>query len=63
MVISYNQNLQFRIQCRKISKQNYNSIHYIFDIPKNLHNNMDIEIIAEVCTSQFYCKTKTPFKL
>jgi len=53
MVISYNQNLHLRIQCRKIQKQNDNSLHYIFYIIENPHNNMDMEINVEACTSMF----------
>jgi len=54
MVISYNQNLHFMIQCQKIQRQNYNSLHYIFDTIKDSHNNMDMEITAKVYTSLFY---------
>jgi hypothetical protein len=54
MVISYNHNLYFKIQCRKIQRQDYNSFHYILILQKNSHNNMDMEIVAEVCTSLFY---------
>jgi hypothetical protein len=54
MVILYNQNLQFRIQCKKIQGQNFNSLHYIFYVTKNSHNNMDMEIVVEVYTSLFY---------
>jgi hypothetical protein len=28
MVIAYNQNLHFRIHCKKLQKQNYNSFHH-----------------------------------
>jgi hypothetical protein len=56
MVISYNQTLHFRVYCWKIQRQNYNSVHYIFDTIENSHNNMDMEIVAEVCTYQFYWK-------
>jgi hypothetical protein len=32
------------------------TLHYIFDITKNPHNNMDMKITAEVCISLFYWK-------
>jgi hypothetical protein len=35
MIISYIQNLHFKIQCREIQKQDYNSLHYIFDTTEN----------------------------
>jgi len=54
MVISYYQNLQFKIQCRKIVRQSYNLIHYIFYILENSHNNMDMEITTKVCTFWLY---------
>ncbi len=56
MVISYNQNLHFKIQCKKNPEQNYNSFHYIFDITKNSHNNMNMQITAEVYTFLFQSK-------
>jgi len=28
MVITYNQNLHFKIHCKKLQKQNYNSFHH-----------------------------------
>ncbi len=34
MVISYNHNLYFKIQCRKIQRQDYNSFHYILILQK-----------------------------
>jgi hypothetical protein len=34
MVISYNHNLYFRIRCRKIQIQDYNSFHYILIFQK-----------------------------
>jgi hypothetical protein len=40
MLISCNQNLHYKIQCKKVQKQNYNSFFYIFDTTKNSHNNM-----------------------
>jgi hypothetical protein len=30
----------------KIQRQNHNSLHYIFDITEDSHNNMDMEVIA-----------------
>jgi hypothetical protein len=62
MVISYNQYLHFIVQCRKIQRQNYNSIHYIFDTIENSPNNMDMEIIAKVYTFRLYWR-KNIFKL
>jgi hypothetical protein len=56
MVISYNQNLYFRIQCKKIQRQDYNSFHYILILQKISHNNIDMQITIEVCTSLFYLK-------
>jgi hypothetical protein len=53
MIISYIQNLDFKIQCRKIQKQDYNSLHYIFDTTENSHNNMNMEITPKVYTSLF----------
>jgi hypothetical protein len=38
----------------KIKRQYYNSLHYIFDTINNSHDDMDMEIIAKVCTSLFY---------
>jgi len=48
VVISYNQNLQFKIQCRKIQKQNYNLFHHILILQKYSDNNMNIKITIEV---------------
>jgi hypothetical protein len=56
MVISYNQNLQFKVQCWKIQRQNYNSLHYIFYNIEDSHNNMDMEIVKEIYTYLFYWK-------
>ncbi len=53
MVISNNQNLNFKIQCQKQNNNN-NSFHDIFDTTNNSHNNMNMEIIVEVCTSLVY---------
>jgi hypothetical protein len=47
MVIWYNQNLYFKIRCKKFQKQDYISFHHIF-ILKNSHNNMNIKFIVEV---------------
>jgi hypothetical protein len=38
----------------KKSMENYNLVHYIFDITKNSHKNMDMGIVVEVCTFRFY---------
>ncbi len=34
MVISYNQNLHFKIHCKKLQKINYNSFHHIMILQK-----------------------------
>jgi hypothetical protein len=54
IIISYNWNLYIIIQCKKLLKQNYNSFQYISDTTKNSHNNMNLKIIAKVCTSLIY---------
>jgi hypothetical protein len=56
MVILCNQNLHFKAQCRKIQRQNYNSLHHIFDSIENSHNNMDMEIAVKFYTCLFYWK-------
>ncbi len=38
----------------KIKRQNYNSLHYIFDTTENSHNNMNMETTTKVCTTLFY---------
>jgi hypothetical protein len=53
MVISYDQNPHFKIQCQKIQRQNYNSVHYIFDTTKNSHDNMYFSVLLK----------KRPFEL
>jgi hypothetical protein len=47
MVISYNQNMHFRIHCKKFQKQDYILIHDIL-ILNNSYNNMNIKFIIEV---------------
>jgi hypothetical protein len=34
--------------------QNYNSFHDIFDTTDNSHNNLNMEIIIQVCTCLIY---------
>ncbi len=53
VVISYNQNLQFKIQCRKIQRQNY-IFHHILIIQKYSDNNMNIKITIEVNVPLYY---------
>ncbi len=40
MVISYNQNLHFRIHCKKLQKQYYNSFHHNLILQK-IHTMMN----------------------
>ncbi len=54
VVISYNQNLQFKIQCRKNQRQNYNLFHHIFILKKYSNNNMNIKITIEVNVPLYY---------
>jgi hypothetical protein len=54
VVISYNQNLQFKIQCRKIQKQNYNLFHHILILQKYSDNNMNIKITIEINVPLYY---------
>jgi hypothetical protein len=56
MVISYKQNLHFKIQCKKIQRKNYNLFHYIFHTTKNSHNNMNMKITTKFYTSLIYLK-------
>jgi hypothetical protein len=49
MVIAYNQNLHFKIHCKKLDKQNYNSFHHNLRLQKN-HTKFTIEI----CASLYY---------
>jgi hypothetical protein len=63
MISSYNQNLYFKIQYRKIQRQYYNSFHYIFDIIKNSNSNMDMEITTEVYTFLFYWKLNKNYNI
>jgi hypothetical protein len=35
MVIAYNQNLHFKIHCKKLQKQDYNSFHHNLTLQKN----------------------------
>jgi len=52
MVISSNQNLYFKIQCKKTKNEiTFYDIFYTID---NSHNNMNIEIIAKKFTSLVY---------
>jgi hypothetical protein len=55
MVISYNQNLHFKIHCKKLQKQDYISFYHIL-ILNNPHNNMNIKFIIKVCVSLYYYK-------
>ncbi len=52
MVISCDQNLYFKIQCKK--PRDKIIFHHNFDTIENSHNNMNMKITAEVCTSPFY---------
>jgi hypothetical protein len=61
MVISYNHNLYFKIQCRKSIKKNDNSFPYIFYTTENSHNNMNMKITTETCTFLVYWKLKTKY--
>jgi hypothetical protein len=49
MVISYNQNLHFRIHCKKPLEIKLKFISSYFDNNKNSNNNINIKIIAKVC--------------
>jgi hypothetical protein len=53
MVIAYNQNQHFKIHCKKIQKQIYNSFHYNLILQK-IHTKMNIKFIVEVCVSLYY---------
>jgi hypothetical protein len=43
MVVSYNQNLRFKIHCKKLQKQDYISFHHIFML-KQLTQQYEQEI-------------------
>ncbi len=61
MVILSNQNLYFKIQCKKKQKQNYNSFQDIFDITYNSHNNLNMKITTKICTSFVYSKLQSKY--
>ncbi len=54
MVISYNQNLHFKILCRKNPKQINNLFHYIINTIENSHNNMNMKITTKEYFFLFY---------
>jgi hypothetical protein len=58
MVISYNQNMYFKIQCRK--SINIIIISFLYII-KNSHNNKTMKIIAKVCTYLVYWKLQSKY--
>jgi len=49
IVITYNQNLHFRIHCKKLQKQDYNSFHHNLALQR-----LNIEFTVEVCASLYY---------
>jgi hypothetical protein len=49
MVIAYVQNLHFKIHCKKLQKQDYNSFHHNLILQK-IQRKYEQRIIVEVCT-------------
>jgi len=60
MVIAYNQNLHFKIHCKKLQKQYYNSFHHNLILQK-FHTKDEYKIhIRNMC---FYVLLKTSLKI
>jgi hypothetical protein len=56
MVISYNQNLHFKIHCKKPLETRLQVISSYFDNTKKSQNNINIKIITKICASLYYWK-------
>jgi predicted 2-oxoglutarate/Fe(II)-dependent dioxygenase YbiX len=58
MVITYNQNLHFRMHKEKLQKQDYNSFHCDLIIQK-IHTKVEYKLTVEVCASLYYSKPQS----